>query len=91
MNIYERAKRNGAESESTCIGISQSKWDALMKGARRANKRKATLAAIQAGAISKEQGRQEIKQPWYNPYEHLVTRTHIIYVNSAVEHFIKVN
>lgn len=91
MNIYERAKRNGAEFESTCIGISQSKWDALMKGARTANKRKATLAAIQAGVISEEQGKREIKQPYYNPYEHFVTRTHIIYVNSAVEHFVKVN
>ena len=90
-SIYQRAAENGAHLETTCVGISLDRWNELMKGARPANNRKATLAAIRAGVISEEQGREEIKRPYYNPYTHYVTRTHIIYVNSAIEHFIKVN
>jgi hypothetical protein len=44
-----------------------------------------------AGVISEEDGRRELNSEHWNPYEHYVTRTHIIYVHSAVDHFIEVN
>jgi len=91
MSIYQQANNNGAHLETTCVGISLDRWNELMKGARPANNRKATLAAIRAGVIPEEQGKKEIKHPHFNPYTHYVTRTHIIYVHSAIEHFIKVN
>jgi len=77
--------------ECNCTNISSYKWDELMKGSRKASKNKVIKAAIEAGVISKEQGQQEIKKPYYNPYEQLQTKTHYIYVNSCIEHFITKN
>lgn len=90
MNIYERAKINGVSFEFTCVGISMYKWDMLMKNHKRADRKKVVKIALMAGVIDEEQAREEIKRPYYNPYNHFKTDSHIIYVQSAIEHFIKV-
>ncbi len=91
MNIYQRAKKNGAEFIATCVSISKSEWDQLMKGARRANRKEVVKIALQAGAINEWQAKKELKNPWFNPYHHFRTETHIIYTHSGIEHFILVN
>lgn len=90
MTIYERAINNGCEFEATCIGIGIDKWERLMKGARRADRKKVITVALAAGVIDEFQAKEEKKRPYFNPYNHYVTKTHIIYVHSAIEHFIKV-
>lgn len=86
--IYEKAAKNGCFLECACTDINQTKWDQLMKGARKANRKKVLKAAIIAGLhIEKE----EFKNEYFNPYDHYVTKTHIIYVHSSIEYFIKVN
>jgi len=91
MNIYKRAINNGCNLECTCVGIGVNKWDELMKGARQANKKKVIKIALLAGVIDNEQAREETKRPYYNPYTHYVTKKHIIYVHSGIEHFISIN
>ena len=90
-NIYQRAINNGCEYQATCVGIGQNEWDRLMKGARQADRKKVIKVALLAGVIDKDQAKEETKRPYFNPYNHFVTKTHIIYVHSAIEHFIKVN
>jgi len=90
-DIYQRAAQNGCEFEATCTSVTIEKWEQLMKGARKAARVKAVKVALMAGAINEQQAREEVKKPYYNPYRHYVTKTHVIYVNSAIEHFIKVN
>lgn len=91
MNIYERAERFGVQPECTCVGIGMNEWERLMKGHTRANQRKVVKIAMKAGIITEEDGRAEIKRSGYNPYVHYKTKTHIIYVHSSIEHFIRVN
>lgn len=90
MNIYQRAKANGCFYEANCTGITIYQWEKLMKGHTRANKIEVTKIALQAGIIDEEQARQEINRPYFNPYNHYKTKTHVIYVHSAIEHFIRV-
>lgn len=89
--IYQRALNNGCFFECSCVGITSGKWDRLMQGARKADKKKVIKVALLAGVIDEDQAREETKRPYYNPYTHYVTKTHIIYVHSMIEHFIKVN
>ena len=91
MNIYERAKQNGCQFIDTCVGIGLNKWEELMKGHTKANRREVVKIALQAGVIDEEQAREELKKPWYNPYRHYKTKTHIIYCHSGIEHFIQIN
>lgn len=42
--FYARAMRDGCYLDATCVGISQYKWDELMKGAVRADKKKVLKA-----------------------------------------------
>lgn len=74
--------------ECNCTSITAARHDRLMKGARRANRRTVVKAAIETGIISEEEGRKELRLRFYNPYTHYRTRTHLIYVHSAIEHFI---
>lgn len=74
--------------ETNCTQISIDKWDILMKGNRAANKRKVIEAALQTGVIDEWQAKEETKKPYFNPYEHRQTKTHFIYIHSAIEHFI---
>ncbi len=89
-NIYSRSKNNGCSYECDCTGINIKTWERLMKGATRANQKEVTKIALIAGIIDEEQAKQEIKNPYFNPYKHYKTKTHIIYVHSCIEHFIKV-
>lgn len=82
--IYQRAKERGCYLEATCVSSTQREWDNFMKGARPANTKKVERIAEFAGLISKED------RKYYNPYNHYVTKTHIIYVHSGIEHFIRV-
>lgn len=91
MNIYERAKRYGVQFETTCVGININHWDELMEGHTRANRKEAVRIALQAEVIDEVQAAQELRKPWFNPYNHHKTKTHIIYVHSGIEHFIKAN
>ena len=90
-SIYNCAINNGCYLESTCVDISITQWDHLMKGHTRANRKMAVELAIQTGTITEEYGKRELKNAWFNPYKHYKTKTHIIYVNSGIEYFIKVN
>ena len=88
--LLTRAQRNGCNFECSCVGISQTKWDRLMKGATRANKKLVAKIAELAGVIDREQAAEEIRRPYFNPYNHYKTKTHVIYVHSSIEHFIKI-
>lgn len=88
MNIYDRALANGVWLEDTCVSCgSQDKWDQYMEGATRADRKKVLRIAIKAGIADPV----ELSRPYYNPYNHYKTKTHIVYVNSAIEHFLRVN
>lgn len=91
MNIYERAKRYGVYFEASCVGISPWKWDQLMKGHTRANKKEVVKLALEAGVIDEKQAKNELSKPWYNPYNMFKTKTHVVYVHSGIEYFIKIN
>lgn len=75
--IYNKAFRNGVELECTCVSISSYRWDQLMEGAVRADKKK-VLKAI------------GMKEDYYNPYDFFRTKTHLIYVHSAIEYFYRI-
>ncbi len=90
MNIYQRAKLNGCHFESTCIGIPQHEYDRMMKGTRLANKRKVVKIALMIGVIDETQAKRELKDSWYNPFNHYVSKDYIVYTHSDVNYFIKV-
>lgn len=62
-----------------------------MKGARKADRKKAVKLAFKVGIIpDKWHFQQELKNEYFNPYEHKITASHVIYIHSGIEHFIKV-
>ena len=75
--------------ECACCNISESKWDDLMKGAKKANGSKIRkmikdqLPELYEGLC--------LQYP--NPCEHQSqkTETHLIYVHSAIEYFLRIN
>ncbi len=71
--------------ECTCCDISSHKWDRLMKGAKRMNKR--TLNSL----IKRELPElyHELALNYYNPYNYFQTNTHYILIHSCIEYFIK--
>lgn len=82
--IYTRALTKGVHLETTCVGCTYDQWQQLMKGATRANRRIVEKLAVKAGAIDQDL----IK--YYNPYNHFKTSTHLIYVHSGIEHFLRI-
>lgn len=90
-DIYQRTFKNGCFLECDCTTISCWKWDKLMKGHTKADRRKVINIALMAGVITEEDAKKEMKFSYYNPYTHYKTKTHIVYVHSCIEHFIKVN
>jgi hypothetical protein len=84
MDIYQRAERNGVELETTCVDISEKKYDLLFKNALRADKKRVTAIAVQAGIIDKSEARL------WNPYPCHKTRTHLIYTHSCIDYFLRV-
>jgi hypothetical protein len=91
QQLLKRAEQNGCSFEATCVGIGIGKWEELMKGATRANRKLAVKIALLAGAIDEQQAREEIKRPYFNPYNHYKTKTHLIYIHSSIEHFIRIH
>ena len=71
--------------ECTCTQITQSKWDRLMKGARRASQRK--LNSLVKKHLPDLYEALALEFP--NPYDYFQTRTHWILVHSAIEYFIR--
>jgi len=89
--LLYRAENRGCFLECTCVNINQNTWDELMKNNTKANQKQAVKIALLAGVIDEHEAKKEIKNPWYNPYNHYKTKTHLIYVHSCIEHFIKIN
>lgn len=89
MSIYKRCLKGGCFLESTCVGASRYYIEAAEKYSRDANRLKVIRVAEAAGILTKEEARRERRQPWYNPYSHYVSRTHVIYRHSEIDHFIR--
>jgi len=79
---------NILEFETSCVDCDIDKWDELMKGHKRANKKEIEkLLKIHYNDMYIEFG-FDIKCS-YNPYNYYKTETHIILVHSAIEYFFK--
>ena len=83
--IYRNAERFGVFLEATCVDVTQNRWDKLMAGATRADKRRIHRILVAGGHLSAEDARL------YNPYHYYKTKTHLIYVHSSTEHFYRIN
>ena len=86
QEIYNKAKRNGMTLECTCVSITERKWEQLMKGSTKANQSK-------VNKLVRENTGDEFDfcLDFYNPYTPFKTKTHIIFVHSAIEHFFRIN
>ena len=84
--IYIKAINNGITFECDCTGIRIEKWEQLMKGATRANKK-----IVDNLVKDNTEGEFNDFIQFYNPYDHYKTNTHIIFVHSCIEHFFKIN
>lgn len=74
--------------ECCCADISESKWDELMSGAKKANGAKIrSMIYNQCNDIY-----MGLALQYPNPYESQSVRTdtHIIYVHSAIEYFFRI-
>jgi hypothetical protein len=70
--------------ECTCADISLTKWERLMTGAKRMDKRKLNRL------VKKELPElyEDLALNLYNPYEYYKTPTHYILVHSGIEYFL---
>lgn len=77
------------ELEYTCTNISIEKWNSLMMGAVKANGRK--IRQMIKCQLTELFNNLALQFP--NPYEQscMRTATHLIYVHSSVEYFLKVS
>lgn len=71
--------------ECTCADINQTKWEKLMEGATRADKRK--LNALIKKKMPELYGALALNL--YNPYHYYKTAKHWVLIHSAIEYFIK--
>jgi hypothetical protein len=74
--------------EATCVGIGVRKWDSLMEGAIKAN-------GVKIRRMIKKQLPElyrGLELEFYNPWETSAVRTntHLIYVHSAIEYFLRI-
>ena len=83
--IYKKAQANGVHFDCSCVGVTIDKWESLMAGAKKANKKLVTKFAVDAGVIDPQDAK------FRNPYTQLKTKTHLIFVHSAIEYFLKIN
>ena len=90
LKIYQRALNGYAEFETDCTAITSWQWDTLMDKHTKANKKIVAKVAHLVGILSSHELKAELKRPYYNPYTHYKTKTHLIYVHSGIEHFIKI-
>jgi hypothetical protein len=84
LELYDRAIRNGCEFECDCSGTNYRTWDKLMKGATKANTILVHKLAKQLGIVPEGFNAKN------NPYEQKKTKTHLIYIHSGIEHFIRI-
>ncbi|MFW5887119.1 MAG: hypothetical protein ACOCUL_05115 [Bacteroidota bacterium] len=78
-------KITGLEYETNCSSITIGQWTELMKGAKRANKKKInTLIKKFLPDVYRQ-----LALDFYNPYNYYRTDTHFIVVHSSIEHFFK--
>lgn len=87
MKAHE-AYASNIHLEYTCVGIGVKKWESLMEGAIKAS-------GIKIRKMIKEQLPElyeELGLESYNPYESNAcrTKTHLIYVWSSIEYFLKI-
>ena len=89
-NIYNIS---GLQLETTCVGITERKWDSLMENHTRADKyqiNKLVKQYLPDLFISLGLNEQSLKNlSWYNPYDYYKTKTHFILVHSSIEYFLK--
>lgn len=85
----EQAYNSEITLEHTCVGIGILKWESLMEGAVKADGRK--IRAM----IRKQLPNlfEELCLDFYNPYEPqcVRTNTHLIYISSSIEYFLKLS
>lgn len=90
--FYDNAMSNGVYYQCSCVGIGSRAWDRLMKGAVRANARKVeAIIKCHEPEMAKELEMCYNTKPYYNPYNHFRTKTHIIYIHSSIEYFFKID
>ena len=75
------------ELEATCLSVSEREWNKLMKGAKKAS-------GLKIRAMIKRQLPdlyESLALSFRNPYEHQSQRTdtHLIYVHSGIEYFLR--
>jgi len=73
--------------ETDCTAISSRKWEGLMQGAKRTDKRK-------LNKLVKEQIPElyeSLALQYYNPYNYYKTKTHYVLVHSSIEYFLKIS
>lgn len=71
--------------EATCVGINEQKWNRLMEGATRANKK--TIDKLVKNHLPELY--DDLCLNYYNPYNYFKTKTHLILVHSGIEYFIR--
>jgi len=76
---------NLLEYECSCVNIPMWKWEDLMEGAVRANKR--VINALVKEVLPDLYESLALNFP--NPYNYFRTKTHLILVHSSVEYFIR--
>ena len=85
QDIYNRAETNGVQYETNCTAVKLWQWENLMQGATKADKNKVK------SIIHQNCPEFENLLIGWNPYDHYKTKTHIIFVHSAIEYFFKIN
>lgn len=76
----------GLEYTCSCAGISKRKWNVLMHGAVRADKRQVNrLIRLFCPDMY-----EDLALKFYNPYNYLRTSTHLIVVHSGIEYFFRI-
>jgi hypothetical protein len=73
------------ELDTTCVECRGGKWNQLMKGAVRANKRAINSLVKKLLPDLYE----KLALQFYNPYNYLRTQKHLILVHSGIEFFLK--
>lgn len=84
LEMYDRAIRNGCEFECSCVDCSVRQWDKLMEGATKANTQLVHKLANMLDIVPNGFNAKN------NPYTQKKTKTHLIYIHSGIEHFIRI-
>jgi hypothetical protein len=83
--IYRKAETNGVTPIGDCSSISLREWDKLMEDTVRADKRRVVNILVEQGFIEPEW------KTWYNPYNCFKSNNLLVFTESAIEHFYKIN